>query len=168
MSVWPSIMATVSMPTPASTASVAHVWRRLVMLTHGSLWRLQNAFIRLAAWSGLRPASSEDLPLHIFFRRRRAYFGSHPLRCDFGVFGGQTTISPSITWHDGPSLTSPVFQLMSRLGFTAQASPRLEPSDDATSTRASRSWPQKPRCISTSSDASRVSGRCGALAGSST
>ena len=91
MSVCPIIMATVSIPTRASIARVAHVWRHDVIDTHGAPERLQAALMRRAMASGERVQRRPFAPFLMLLRRFTANLGSQHDRALRSVFGATST-----------------------------------------------------------------------------
>ena len=144
MSVCPSIMATVSIPTPASMAMVAHVWRQFVMLAHAAPALLHAERMRRATVSG---GSSQSQPVRPRLNARSlltANLGSQHDRALRSVLGSSTTSRPATLCLQSRSRTSPVLRFMSD-HFSPHASPRLSPSVTEQIATASHSWPQRAR-----------------------
>ena len=113
MSECPIIMAIVSIPTPASTARVAHVCRHDVIDTHSAPALLHAALILLATVSGSSSHSSPRAPFLMALSLWTANLGSQQLLALLAVFGGTSTTSPETTCLDLLTLTSPVLRSMS-------------------------------------------------------
>lgn len=144
MSVCPSIKATVSMPTPASTARVAHVCRHSVIDVHAAPARLQADWMRRATASGVRSHSHPVWPLRRARSRRTAKRGSQHERALRSVLGATTTSWPWTTCLERRMRTSPVRRSMSDQR-SPHASPRRRPSVTEQIATASHSWPQSAR-----------------------